>query len=156
MWWITTALILAGIIFMLVELLLIPGVGIGGFLSLAALGAACWYTFAYIGYTAGWWVLSCTLVLLVVCIVFSLRARTWKKFELSTEITSKVNVESSRVRAGDRGVAKTRLAPMGTGKFGDVSLEVKSENGSLVDAGTPIEVVSVEDNQVTVKSITEQ
>ncbi len=156
MWWITTALILAGIIFMLVELLLIPGVGIGGFLSLASLGAACWYTFAYIGFSAGWWVLSCTLVLLVVCIAVVLRARTWKKFELSTEITSKVNVESSRVRAGDNGVAKTRLAPMGTGKFGEVLVEVKSDDGSLVDAGTPVEVVSVEGSQVTVKPITEQ
>ena len=54
MWWITISLILAGIIFMLVEMLLVPGVGVAGFFSLISLGAACWYTFDYISPCAGW------------------------------------------------------------------------------------------------------
>ena len=56
MWWITLSLILAGIIFMLVEMLLIPGVGIAGIFSLISLGAACWYSFDFISPSAGWWV----------------------------------------------------------------------------------------------------
>ena len=64
-----------------------------------------------------------------------------------------VNEESSLVKPGDRGVAQTRIAPMGTGRFGGVSCEVKSSDNSMVSAGTPLEVVAVEDNQVIVKPI---
>ena len=49
MWWITVGLVIVGILLMLVELLLVPGVGVAGFLGLASLVAACWYTFACIG-----------------------------------------------------------------------------------------------------------
>jgi len=156
MWWITAALIFAGILFMLVELLLIPGVGIGGFLSLAALFAACWYSFVRIGTSTGWLVLILVLVLLVVSVCIALRAKTWKRFELKTEITSKVNDEASALHPSDRGTAQTRLAPMGTGRFGDIICEVKSADNSLIDAGTALEVVSIEDNQVIVKPLTEK
>ena len=54
---------------------------------------------------------------------------------------------------GDKGVAQTRLAPMGTGRFGAVSCEVKSSDNSMIAAGTPLEVVAVENNQVIVKPI---
>lgn len=156
MWWITASLIFAGILFMLVELLLVPGVGIGGILSLTSLGAACWYTFAYIGSGPGWTVLVLVLVLLVVSICTALRARTWKRFELNTEVTSKVNTESSSLHPSDRGTAQTRLAPIGTGRFGDVVCEVKSYNNSLIAAGTALEIVAIEDNQVIVKPLTQQ
>lgn len=153
MWWITVGLILVGIILMLVEMLLVPGVGVAGFFSLAALFASCWYTFARIGDVEGWWVTVFVLLLLVAMTVVILRKRTWKRFELDTEVTSRVNEESSLVKPGDRGVAQTRLAPMGTGRFGGVSCEVKSSDNSMVSAGTPLEVVAVEDNQVIVKPI---
>ena len=156
MWWITVSLIIAGILFMLVELLLVPGVGIGGILSLASLGAACWYSFVYIGDTVGWLVLVAVLVMLVVSVVLALRSRTWRRFELKTEVDSRVNDECLSLTAGQRGVAQTRLAPMGTGRFGEVSCEVKSHDNSLIDAGTPLEIVSIEDNQVIVKPITQE
>ncbi|HBH21340.1 MAG TPA: serine protease [Rikenellaceae bacterium] len=156
MWWITAALIFAGILFMLVELLLVPGVGIGGILSLASLCAACWYTFVYIGSGSGWTVLVLVLILLVVSICMALRAKTWKRFELKTEVTSKVNDESSSLHPHDRGTAQTRLAPMGTGRFGDVVCEVKSSDNSMIAAGTPLEIVTIEDNQVIVKPLTQQ
>lgn len=153
MWWITVGLIIVGIILMLIEMLLVPGVGVAGFLSLAALVASCWYTFDFIGASEGWWVTVFVLLMLVAMTAVILRKRTWKRFELDTEVTSKVNEESSLVKVGDRGVARTRLAPMGTGRFGNVSCEVKSADNSMVAAGTPVEVVAVEDNQVIVKPI---
>ena len=155
MWWITAALIFAGILFMLVELLLVPGVGIGGLLSLASLGAACWYTFVYLGQGAGWAVLVTVLILVVAATCLALRAKTWRKFELTTEVTSKVNDESASLHPSDRGIAQTRLAPMGTGRFGDIVCEVKSADNSLIAAGTPLEIVKIEDNQVIVKTLTE-
>ena len=153
MWWITISLILAGIIFMLVEMLLVPGVGVAGFFSLISLGAACWYTFDYISPCAGWWVTAVVLILLVVIVVIILRGKTWKRFELKTDVTSRVNTESSRLHPGDRGIAQTRLAPRGTGRFGSVECEVKSADNSMVAAGTQVEIVEIVDNQVIVKTV---
>ena len=126
MWWITVGLLIAGLVFMFVEMLLVPGVGVAGFLSLAAFASACWYTFEF-------------------------RKKTWKRFELDAEVTSQVNKESDLLKKGDTGIAQTRLAPIGTGKFDATVCEVKSFDNSMVSAGTPLEVVEISGNQVLVK-----
>ncbi len=153
MWWITISLIIAGVLLMLIEFLLTPGLGVAGIFSLCSLVAACWYSFENLGRSAGWWVFAVVLVIIVVMLLVILRAKTWNRFGLETEITSKVNEESEKVHVGDRGVAATRLAPRGTGRFETASCEVKSLNNSLIDPGTAIEVVAVEDNEVIVKQI---
>ena len=38
-------LILVGIVLMIAEILLIPGVGVAGILGLLSLGGSCWYAF---------------------------------------------------------------------------------------------------------------
>lgn len=156
MWWITVGLLIAGLVFMLVELLLIPGVGIAGFFSLASFFGACWYTFSYIGYSEGWWLAIAVIVLLVAMVAVILRKKTWKRFELDTEVNSQVNREPELLKSGDTGIAQTRLAPMGTGRFEATTCEVKSMDNSMVSAGTPIEVVEIVDNQVLVKPINSQ
>ena len=153
MWWIALALIIAGILLMFVEFLLVPGVGVAGVFSLLSLGAACWYTFYCIGYSTGWWVTSVVLALLLVFLFIILRTKTWKKLELNTDVTSKVNTASSQLHVGDNGVTLTRLAPIGTGRFGTVCCEVKSSDSSMIASGTPVEVVQIIDNQVLVKPI---
>ncbi len=146
-------LIIVGILLMAVEFLLVPGVGIAGIFSFLCLGAACWLAFDVGGGALGWPVMAVVTLLLVITTILILRAKTWKRFELGTDVSSKVNEESSLVKPGDRGVAKTRLAPMGTGSFAAVTCEVKSHDNGLVAPGTAIEVVAVEDNQVYVKPI---
>lgn len=153
MWWIALALIIAGILLMFVEFLLVPGVGVAGIFSLISLGAACWYTFDYIGNNAGWWVTSVVLALLLILLFIILRTKTWKKFELDTDVTSQVNTASSQLHEGDRGVTLTRLAPIGTGRFGTVCCEVKSSDSTMIASGTEVEVVQISDNQVLVKPI---
>ena len=153
MWWIIAALLITGIVLMFVEMLLIPGVGIAGILSLASFGAACWYAFSFIGRAAGIITTIVASIILIILIIIILRGKTWKRFELKTEVDSKVNVETEKVKVGDQGIAQTRLAPMGTGKFGGVYCEVKSVTNAMIAAGTPIEVVETEDNKVIVKPI---
>lgn len=153
MWWIIIALILAGILFILAEMLLVPGVGVAGFVGVISLAASCWYTFDQAGTKAGLIVTAMNVVLVLVMLAIALREKTWKKFELGTEINSKVNNEVSQVKVGDKGIAMTRLAPMGTAKFDKVSCEVKSHDNKMIAASSEIEVVAVEDNKVTVKTI---
>lgn len=153
MWWIVAALILFGIIMMFVETLLTPGVGVAGVLSLFSLAASCWYSFTFISGTAGIWVTIACCVLVLVCVMLMLRSKTWKHFELDTQINSRVNIESDKVIVGETGVTLTRLAPMGTAEFSHTTCEVKSHDNNMIDAGTQVEVVKIEDKKVIVKTI---
>ena len=100
---------------------------------------------------AGVIVTSVNAVLLVALTVWVLRAKTWKKLTLNTSIESKA-VESSSVMVGDKGKALTRLAPMGTARFGEHVVEVKALEG-MIDAGSDIHVILIEDNRIYVETV---
>lgn len=150
---IIATLIFIGILLMLVEMLLIPGVGVAGILSLISLIGACFYAFTQIGTAAGLTVTVVVVCLIIAMLMYVLREKTWKRFETDTVIDSKVNEDNTLVKIGDQGVSMTRLAPMGTARFGSNSCEVKSANNSMVDAGVAVEVCSIEDNKILVKPI---
>lgn len=149
------SLILLGILLMLIEMLLIPGVGVAGFFSLASLAGSCWYAFTKMDTRAGVITTIVVTVILVIMTIIILRAKTWKRFELKTEINSKVNTEGDSVKAGDKGVTVTRLAPMGSARIEEIVCEVCSADNSMLASGTPVEVTCVESNKIYVKPITE-
>ena len=91
MWWIVVTLIVLGIILMLVEMLLVPGVGVAGFLSLGSLVAACWYAFADISTAAGWWTLLAAVVVLAVLLFFALLLFRRRRMETAGDVVA-VNV----------------------------------------------------------------
>ena len=70
---------------------------------------------------------------------------------LETNISSKA-VEGVFLSVGDHGKTLTRLAPMGSVRFGDNVVEVKALEGML-DPGVDVEVVLIEDNKIYVKPI---
>lgn len=150
---IIATLIFFGILLMLVELLLIPGVGVAGALSLGSFAAACWYAFTYIGNGAGILVTIICICLLAALLVYALRAKTWKRFETKTVIDAKVNEESGKLNPGDKGITTTRLAPMGSARFENTTCEVKSDDNSMINSGVEVEVVRIEDNKVFVKPL---
>ena len=146
-------LIVVGLILILAEILLIPGVGVAGILGLLAMGGSCYYSFYEFGNTIGFIVTAANSVLLVATLIYVLRAKTWKRMALETNIDSKaVEDDSTYVSLGDKGVAVTRLAPMGTARFGDRVTEVKAVEG-IVDPGSEIEVVMIEDKRVCVSAV---
>ena len=150
---IIVSLILLGIILMLTEMLLVPGVGVAGFGALASLAGACWYAFEKISTKAGIILTAAVLVMLVAMLIIILKKKTWKRFELKDEIQSQTNLEVEKINVGDRGFTLTRLAPMGTAKIEGTTIEVKSADNSMVDPGTEIEVTAIEDNKILVKTL---
>lgn len=146
-------LILVGLVLMFAEILLIPGVGIAGILGLLSMGGSCFYAFSEFGNTTGAIVTAVNAVLLVAMAVFVLRAKTWKRMSLETNIASKA-VEGSTLAVGDRGRTVTRLAPMGSARFGDYVVEVKALEG-MMDPNIDVEVVLIEDNKIYVKPLSE-
>lgn len=144
-------LILVGIILIFIEILLIPGVGVAGVLGLLSMGGSCFYAFHEFGLTTGIIVAVVNAVLIIGLAIYVLRAKTWKRMSLDTNIDSKA-VESAVLSLGDKGKTLTRLAPMGSARFGDYVVEVKALEGML-DPEVPVEVVLIEDNKIYVKAL---
>lgn len=145
------ALFLLGIILLLAELLIIPGIGIAGFLGLASLGGCCFYGFARYGTVGGIIVTIICCALVVGMLVYALRARTWKKLSLEEAIPAPPS-PASEITPGMKGETLTRLAPSGTARIGGISVEVRCPD-HVVDPGTEIEVTEVQDNKITVTPI---
>ncbi len=147
-------LILVGLVLMFAEIMLIPGVGVAGILGLLSLGGSCFYAFTEFGNTVGAIVTTVNVVLLVIMLVYVLRAKTWKRMSLETNIDSKA-IDNVTVAIGDRGKTVTRLAPMGSARFENYVVEVKALEG-MMEPETPVEVVLIEDNKIYVKALCEE
>lgn len=148
-------LILVGLVLIFVEILLIPGVGIAGILGLLSMGGSCYYAFSQMGQTVGIIVTAVNAVLIVALTVWVLRAKTWKRMTLDTNIDSKAVSADGVLSLGERGRTQTRLAPMGMVRFDDDVVEVKALEG-MIDPGVDVEIVMIEDNKVYVKPVGEE
>lgn len=144
-------LIIAGLLLLLVEIMLVPGVGIAGILGVGSLVASSVLAWTEFGAETGLIVTSVNLVLIIVLLVVSLRAKMWKRFELKTNIESKVSqFAPGEIKVGDSGVTLTRLVPRGTVRFGQRQIECKAAE-DMIDPGVSVTVVHVEDSQVFVR-----
>lgn len=142
-------LILVGLVLLFAEILLIPGVGIAGVLGFLSMAGSCVYAFMELGNVTGAVVTVLNSVLIVALTIWVLRARTWERLTLNTNIDAKAVVPEVSVEVGDRGRTMTRLAPVGAARFGNNVLEVTAFE-DIMGPGQEIEVVSVEGNKVYV------
>ena len=148
-------LIILGLLLFIVEFMLIPGVTIAGIGGAACLVTAIVFSFATYGTQTGLLILGLTVLVMVVLTVLMLKAGTWKKFALKATIDSKVDTVGAgegKVKAGDKGVTVTRLAPGGKVLVNGEYFEAKAID-ILVDPRQDIEVVRIEDNKLIVKPI---
>lgn len=146
------SLILIGMVLILTEIMLIPGVGIAGILGFLSVGGACYYAFYEFGTLVGIIVSASNAVILILLLVYVLRAKTWKKFELTTNIDSKAVVSEDVPEIGDTGKSTTRLAPIGMVRIGKHTVEAKALEG-MIDSGVDVEVVLIEDNKIYVSPV---
>lgn len=151
--WYIALLILFGLLFLVAELVLLPGVSVCGILSLACYAGAIYLAFTHLGTTAGIVVIVIIALLSLLTIIFSLRAKTWQRFSLkqNLENTSMPSPEQE-LKVGDRGTTLSRLAPMGKVQIGGRTYEAKSVD-CFIDQQSPIEVVGFENFSVIVKKI---
>lgn len=151
-------LIILGMLLFIIEFMLIPGVTIAGIGGAVCLVTAIVFSFVSFGTGTGLLILGLTVVVMVVLTVLMLKAGTWKKFMLKTAIDSKVDTVGAaegKVRAGDRGVTVTRLAPGGKVLVNGEYFEAKSID-ILINPREEIEVLKIDDNKLIVKPINKQ
>jgi membrane-bound ClpP family serine protease len=150
-WLLIATFIIIGLIFLALEILVIPGVGIAGVIGFVLIVVGIWQTYAGHGMVAGHLVLAGTFILTIITLVLSLRSKTWRKLALSTAIDSKVNViDHELIKTGDTGKTISRLAPMGKALINGEFYEV-STNGDFIDQQTDIVVEKIEFNKIIVK-----
>jgi membrane-bound ClpP family serine protease len=149
-------LIVLGILLFVIEFLLVPGVTIAGIGGLILTVFGVYKAFNDFGTTIGIWVLIGTLMLSVFVIAMSLRARTWSRLMLRTDIKGTVDtdIREEQIKAGDRGKTLTRLNPMGKVEVNGIVREAKSLEG-YINVHSIIEVVEVEGTRISVKPIKE-
>jgi membrane-bound ClpP family serine protease len=148
---IVVVLLLAGIIFFLIELFLIPGISIAGIAGTLFLGGAIFYAYSQIGSTAGHITLLGSIVLLGLAIWLFVRSKTLDNMSLKTEIDGKVDpLKDITIKAGDIGKTVSRLAPMGKVRINGHTVEAKTSD-DFIDQGTEVEVEEVFNTNILVK-----
>ena len=146
-------LVLLGVFFLVLELIFLPGVTLGTILSIVSNGAAIYLGFDRLGVVGGFVTLFVVVALSLVATVFSLRAKTWQRLALNDKIESQSSPSpDTQVSVGDKGVALSRLSPMGKVKIGNEVYEAKSD-GTYIDQRSEVEVVGFDNFAVVVKKI---
>ena len=148
------SLIIIGLLLAAIELLIIPGFGIAGIAGICSMAGAVIYAFHIYGTTAGLLVLIAILLLMLEMYIFFLKSGTWKKLTLKDSISAKVDStpDEKGLATGMKGIAITRIGPMGSGRFGDITAEVTSR-GEIINPGSEIEITLIEGNRIFIKRI---
>lgn len=142
-----------GVFFLVVELIFLPGITFGTVLSVVSYVAAIYLGFDRLGVVGGFVTLVVVVALSLVATVLSLRAKTWQRLALNDKIESQSSVKPDvQVQIGDKGVALSRLSPMGKVKIAGREYEAKSD-GTYIDQRSEVEVVGFENFAVLVKKI---
>lgn len=143
-------LILLGIVLMILDFLVIPG-GVVAILGVLCMIGGVVTSFVQFGTTVGILTLVLTAVITLVSFWMMMRSKTWRKLQLNTQIDGKMNeVDESKLKEGMEGVAVSRLAPTGTGLFGDTEAEVVSMQG-FIDQDTHIVIRKIEGSKIIVE-----
>ena len=151
-WLVVLSLILAGIVFLLLEIMVVPGATVVGLFGVGLVIAGVVVSFNYYGAEVGIMTILGALAVSLVSIGIALRSNTWKKAMHSSVLEGRVNlVEADKVVKGDEGTSITRLNPMGKALIKEDYYEVTSKD-NLIAENTPIVVVKVDGNKIIVKS----
>ncbi len=151
---IVIALAALGIIFMLIEIFLLPGISIAGIVGGALIVGAVVYAYMFLGATAGTIVLVSSLAVLAIAFIWLVKSRSLQKIGLKTNIEETVdNSDLLKIKAGDKGVSLSRLNPIGKIMVNDTIIEGKSIDGSFIDEDIEVEVVKIETYNALVKEV---
>ena len=147
---IIASLLIAGIILLLLEVFLFPGISLAGIGATVCLVYANVRAFSELGTWPGVITLAISIISSILVFVWFMRSKSLDKLALKKDIDSSVKQpEAATIQVGDTGIALTRLAQIGNAQFGDRIVEVRS-TGDFIDAKTPIIVERITDGIILV------
>ena len=143
-------LIIIGIILLVLEIIVLPGM-IAGIVGGIFLLIAIFWMYSSEGNVAGHITLAVTFIATFLAIYGSLKSRAWKRYGLNETNDGRVNdVGALNISEGDEGRTLSALRPSGTVLIGEKKVEAQT-NGELIDVGTKVIVTKVFPNKVLVK-----
>ncbi|MGC9355065.1 MAG: NfeD family protein [Mariniphaga sp.] len=146
-------LIFLGLLLLLIEFAVIPGVTIAGIGGFILLGLSVYIAFAEYGTGIGFLTLTFVLVASPLLIVYFFKSKTGKKMVLESFIDGKVDsMDLEKIHVGDTGKTIGRLAPSGKVKVNGEVMEAQS-TGGFVDHNTEIKVLKILTNKIIVEPV---
>ena len=146
-------LLLAGVLFLLLELFIIPGISLAGIAGAASMIIAVYLAYSKIGDVAGHLSLMGSVVLTGIAIWLFIKSKALEKMALKAEIDGKNDpLKGTDLQIGDEGKTISRLAPMGKIKINGHIVEAKSPEG-FIDEGTAVRVIEILHTNVVVEKI---
>jgi membrane-bound serine protease (ClpP class) len=179
--WVEVALFVIGFILLMIEIFVLPGFGIAGFLGITCIvfgffgmlvknapGELPWPRddFAWQDFTNGVLGLSAGFIGFVILAWLAAKYLPTFKFlsglilvpaaakvgsEYEVNLTTLPESKSISVHIGDIGEVTSRLRPTGKAKFGDAIVDVVAE-AEFLEGGTEVEIIEIHGNRVVVKS----
>jgi membrane-bound ClpP family serine protease len=148
---IIVSLIIAGLILFIIEVFLLPGISIAGIISAICLLYANYYAFDTMGTLPGCITLAISAIGVIAITVWFMRSKTVDKLSLKKTIDYKPEpLKGLNLKAGDEGVALTRLALIGNAEFDGNIIEVRS-TGDFIEEKSRICVNRIRDGIVLVE-----
>ena len=149
---IVSVLLILGIVLIIVEIFLLPGITIAAVGGAIFVGGGLFYAYTYLGVAGGNIALLVTVIAFVATFVWVIKSRTVDKIGIQTSIDSTVADKKimDEIKEGDEGITVSRLNPIGKVKVGDITIEAKTL-GDFLDDGVKVEVLKVYPTQIVVK-----
>ena len=148
---IIASLIIAGLILFIIEVFLLPGINIAGIISAICLLYANYYAFDTMGTLPGCITLAISAIGVIAITVWFMRSKTVDKLSLKKTIDYKPEpLKGLNLKAGDEGIALTRLALIGNAEFDGNIIEVRS-TGDFIEEKSRIRVNRIRDGIVLVE-----
>jgi len=146
-------LIFLGIVLLLIEFTILPGITIAGIGGLLLFAYSIYLAFTSYGTLVGFITLGFVLIVSPVLVVKLFKGKSGKKMVLHTVLSGFTNeINEEKVKIGDIGITVGRLAPMGKIKVNDEVVEVKS-TGTFIDPGEKVRIIHIEKSLITVEPL---
>jgi len=146
-------LIILGIVLLLIEVTILPGITVAGVGSFLVLVYSVYLAFTAYGSLIGFLTLAFVLIVSPLLVYYFFKGKAGKSMVLNTVLTGVANeINPEKVKVGDIGVTIGRLAPMGKIKVNDEVVEVRS-TGTFVNPGEKVRIIHIEKSMVTVEPL---
>ncbi len=146
-------LIFLGLLLLLIEFSVLPGVTIAGIVGFILLGLSVYIAFSEYGTIIGIITLAFVLIASPMLIFYFFKSKAGKKMVLDSAIDSKVEtVDDEKIHVGDTGITIGRLAPTGKVKVSGEVVEAQS-TGGFIDHNTEIKVLKILSNKIIVEPV---
>jgi len=151
---IVSVLLILGILLVIAEIFLFPGITIAAVGGAIFVGGGLLYAYTHLGVTGGNIALLITVIAFAATFVWVVKSKAVDKIGLKTNIDSTVADKKimEEIKEGDEGITVSRLNPIGKVRVGNITIEAKTL-GDFLDHGVKVEVLKVYPTQIVVKEV---